>query len=122
MEWWDNARFGMFIHWGLYSIPGGIWNGNEIEELGEWIMAYADIPVKDYKKLTSQFNPEKFNAKEWVRMAKAAGMKYMVITTRHHDGFCLFETKATDWDVMDATPFKRDIIKELNEECKTQWS
>jgi alpha-L-fucosidase len=118
MEWWDNARFGMFIHLGLYSIPGGIWNGNEIEELGEWIMAYADIPVKDYKKLTSQFNPEKFNAKEWVRMAKAAGMKYMVITTRHHDGFCLFETKATDWDVMDATPFKRDIIKELNEECK----
>ena len=118
MQWWDEARFGMFIHWGLYSIPAGTWNGEEIEELGEWIMAYADITAEDYKELASQFNPEKFNAREWVRMAKNAGMKYIIITTRHHDGFCLFDTRQTDWDVMDATSFKRDIIKELSDECK----
>ncbi len=118
MKWWDQARFGMFIHWGLYSIPAGTWKGEDIEELGEWIMAYADIPADDYKKLALQFNPEQFNAREWVQIAKDAGMKYIIITTRHHDGFCLFDTKHTDWDVMDATPFKRDIIKELSDECK----
>jgi alpha-L-fucosidase len=118
MEWWNQARFGMFIHWGLYSIPAGTWKGERIEELGEWIMAYADIPVEEYEQLAARFNPERFNAREWVRTAKEAGMKYMIITTRHHDGFCLFDTKYTDWDVVDATPFKRDIIKELSEECR----
>jgi alpha-L-fucosidase len=118
MEWWDEARFGMFIHWGLYSIPGGNWNGVEIEELGEWIMAYADIPVEQYENLATQFNPEKFDAKQWVQLAKDAGMKYMVLTTRHHDGFCLFDSKHTNWNVMNATPFKRDIVKELSDECK----
>ena len=117
MKWWDEARFGMFIHWGLYSIPAGVWEGKQIEELGEWIMAYADIPKNKYGKLAEQFNPVKFNAKEWVRMAKDAGMKYIVLTTKHHDGFCLFDSKDTEWDVIDATPFKRDIVKELKEEC-----
>jgi alpha-L-fucosidase len=118
MQWWEEARFGMFIHWGLYSIPGGIWNGKEIEELGEWIMAYADIPVNEYEKLAGQLNPEKFDATEWVEMAEDAGMRYLIITTRHHDGFCLFDTKYTDWNVVDATPFKRDIVKELSDACK----
>ena len=118
MTWWDEARFGMFIHWGLYSVPGGVWNGKEIEELGEWIMAYADIPADDYKLLASQFNPEKFDASEWVQTAKDAGMKYIVLTTKHHDGFCLFDTKHTDWNVVDATPIQRDIVKELSDECK----
>jgi len=118
MEWWDNARFGMFIHWGLYSIPGGIWNNKKIEELGEWIMAYADILGEDYEKLAAQFNPEKFDARQWVRFAKDAGMKYIIITTKHHDGFCLFDSKYTEWDVVDATPFNRDIVKELKEECE----
>ncbi len=117
MKWWDEARFGMFIHWGLYSIPAGVWDNKEVDELGEWIMAYADIPVDDYRELAAQFNPEKFSATEWVEMAKDAGMKYLVLTTRHHDGFSLFDTKATDWDVMDTTPFKRDVVKELKEAC-----
>ena len=125
MQWWRDARFGMFIHWGLYSIPGGQWKGQDYgKETGgasaEWLMNSANIPKEEYRKLTEQFNPTKFDAAQWVATAKAAGMKYMVITSKHHDGFCLFETQATDYDVMDATPFKRDIIKELAEECKKQ--
>ena len=118
MKWWEDARFGMFIHWGLYSIPAGTWNGQEIEELGEWIMAYADIPVNEYEKLAAQFDPVKFDAGEWVQLAKDAGMRYIIITTRHHDGFCLFDTKQTGWNVMEVTPFKRDIVKELSDECE----
>ena len=118
MEWWDEARFGMFIHWGLYSIPGGMWQGKEVEELGEWIMAYADIPKEEYENLATQFNPDKFDAKAWVQLAKDAGMKYIVLTTKHHDGFSLFDSRHTEWDIMDATPFQRDIVKELSDECK----
>lgn len=125
MAWWRDARFGMFIHWGLYSIPGGEWKGTDYgkEEGGasaEWLMNSADIPKEEYRKLTEQFNPTDFDAAEWVSTAKAAGMKYMVITSKHHDGFCLFDTDHTDYNVMDATPFKRDIIKELSEECAKQ--
>ena len=125
MQWWREARFGMFIHWGLYSVLGGEWKGTDYgKEMGgasaEWIMKSASIPPEEYKKLSLQFNPVKFNAKEWVGLAKEAGMKYMVITAKHHDGFSMFHTKMTDWNIVDATPFKRDVIKELSEECRKQ--
>ena len=117
MEWWRNARFGMFIHWGLYSIPAGEWNG--VTTYAEWIRNQAEIPVDQYDKFVKQFNPVKFDADEWVRIAKDAGMKYIVITAKHHDGFCLFDSKYTDFDIM-STPFKRDILKELSEACKKE--
>lgn len=126
MEWWRDARYGMFIHWGLYSIPGGEWEGEDYgKETGgasaEWLMNSAKIPKEVYREtLAPQFNPTEFDAAEWVTLAKTAGMKYIVITSKHHDGFALFDTEATDYDVMDATPFKRDIIKELSEECARQ--
>jgi len=118
MQWWTEARFGMFIHWGLYSIPAGEYNGKQIPGIGEWIMNKGQIPVEEYEKYAAQFNPVKFNAEEWVQIAKDAGMKYIVITSKHHDGFCLWDSKVTKWDVMDATPFKRDILKELKDACE----
>lgn len=114
MKWWSEARFGMFIHWGLYSIPAGEWKGRTNH--AEWIRTTAQIPLAEYDKFVGQFNPVKFNPTEWVRMAKDAGMKYIVITSKHHDGFCLFDSKFTDFDVM-STPFKRDIMKELADAC-----
>jgi alpha-L-fucosidase len=115
MNWWRDARFGLFIHWGLYSVPAGQWGENTT--YGEWIRDQAQIPVEEYDKLLTKFDPVKFNANEWVRMAKDAGMKYIVITSKHHDGFCLFDSKYTDFDVM-STPFKRDIMKELAAACR----
>ena len=114
MHWWREARFGLFIHWGLYAIPAGEWNG----ETGhaEWIRQTAEIPLREYERFVGQFNPAKFDAAAWVSVAKAAGMKYIVITSKHHDGFCLFDSKFTDFDVM-STPFKRDILKELAAAC-----
>ncbi len=117
MAWWRKARFGMFIHWGLYAIPAGVWKGKKIPGAGEWIMNHARIPVAEYEKLAARFNPLEFDADRWVEIAKKAGMKYIVITTKHHDGFCLFDSKLTKYDVMDATPFKRDIMKELAAAC-----
>lgn len=114
MTWWREARFGMFIHWGLYAIPAGEW-GRE-KNYGEWIRDSAHIPIEEYDKFVSQFNPVKFNAEEWVALAKEAGVKYIVITSKHHDGFCLFDSAYTDFDVM-AAPFKRDIMKELSQAC-----
>jgi len=116
MAWWREARFGMFIHWGLYAIPAGEWNGRKVGGIGEWIMNSAGIPVAEYEKLVQQFNPVKFNAREWVSIAADAGMKYIVITSKHHDGFCLWDSKVTEYDIM-ATPFKRDVLKELAEAC-----
>ncbi len=115
MEWWREARFGMFIHWGLYSIPAGEWKGQT--DHAEWIRTTARIPLEEYDKLAGEFNPVKFNAEEWVKLAKDAGMKYIVLTSKHHDGFCLFDSKYTDFDVM-STPFKRDILKELSDACR----
>ena len=115
MQWWREARFGLFIHWGLYAVPAGEWNGKTI--YGEWIRNNAHIPLAVYDKLVDKFNPVKFNADAWVRMAKDAGMKYIVITSKHHDGFALFDSKVSGFDVM-ATPFKRDILKELAEACR----
>ncbi len=117
MQWWREARFGLFIHWGLYAIPAGEWKGDKSH--AEWIRTTAKIPLEEYDKFVQQFNPVKFNAADWVRMAKNAGMKYVVITSKHHDGFCLFDSKYTDFDVM-STPFKRDILKELSEACRAE--
>ena len=115
MEWWRDARYGMFIHWGLYSVPSGEWDGETT--YGEWIMRGADIPYKEYEALTRKFNPVKFDADEWMRIAREAGMKYMVITSKHHDGFCMFDSKYTDYDIIDRTEFGRDPLKELAEAC-----
>lgn len=115
MQWWREARFGLFIHWGLYSILGGEWNGQTNH--AEWIRTTAQIPLEEYDKLVARFNPVKFDAEAWVQMAKDAGMKYIVLTSKHHDGFCLFDSKHTDFDVM-STPFQRDILKELADACR----
>jgi alpha-L-fucosidase len=120
MKWWREARFGMFIHWGLYAVPAGEYNGQRSKRIGEWIMDWANIPRAEYEKFAPRFNPVKFNAQEWVRIAKDAGMKYIVITSKHHDGFALYDSKVTKYDVVDATPFKRDILKELVAACKKQ--
>ena len=120
LDWWREARFGLFIHWGLYAIPAGEWNGKPVDGTGEWIMHNAKIPVPEYEPLATRFNPTRFDARRWVELAKAAGMKYIVITSKHHDGFCLFDSKHTDYDIMDAAPFKRDVLKELAAECARQ--
>jgi alpha-L-fucosidase len=118
MQWWRDARFGMFIHWGVYAVPAGIHNGQKIDRIGEWIMNRGKIPVAEYKLYAKEFNPTKYDPDEWVRLAKDAGMKYIVITSKHHDGFALFDSKATDWDVVDATPYGRDLLKPLAEACR----
>jgi alpha-L-fucosidase len=120
LDWWRDARFGLFIHWGLYAIPAGEWKGERIPGIGEWIMFRARIPVREYEQLARQFNPVKFDAKEWVGLAKRAGQKYLTITAKHHDGFALYDSKVSDYDIVDATPFGRDPIKELAEECRRQ--
>ncbi len=117
MEWWKDAKFGMFIHWGLYSVPAGTYKGKKIPWIGEWIMSKAKIPVAEYVNYAKQFNPTKFDANEWVKMAKDAGMKYIVLTSKHHEGFAMFKSKDS-FNIVDATPFKRDVVKELAEACK----
>jgi alpha-L-fucosidase len=117
MAWFKDARFGMFIHWGLYAVAAGDWDGKPIGGAGEWIQETGKIPTSQYEKLLPQFNPVQFNAREWVGIAKNAGMKYIVITSKHHDGFALFDSKLTDWDIM-STPFKRDALKELSQACQ----
>jgi alpha-L-fucosidase len=118
MDWWRKARFGMFIHWGVYAVPAGIYNGKNIDGLGEWIMQDAHIPRSEYAKYAQQFNPTKYDAEAWVKMAKQAGMKYIVITAKHHDGFAMFNTKASNWNITDATPYGKDVIKPLAEACR----
>jgi alpha-L-fucosidase len=120
MKWWREARFGMFIHWGLYSVPAGTYHGKRIDGIGEWIMNCGEIPVAEYAGFAKQFNPVKFNADEWVSIAKNAGMKYIVITSKHHDGFAMFHSKASPYNIVDATPFGRDPLKELAAACKKQ--
>ena len=114
MAWWRDARFGMFIHWGLYAVPAGTWDGKT--GYGEWIRTSAEIPLETYDQFVPRFNPVNFNADEWVKTARDAGMKYIVITSKHHDGFCMFDTKQTDFNIM-KTPFQRDPMKELAEAC-----
>ncbi|MFM1873404.1 MAG: hypothetical protein RL398_2826, partial [Planctomycetota bacterium] len=114
MSWWRQARFGMFVHWGLYAIPAGKW-GNQTG-YGEWIRTSAEIPLAEYDKFQPQWNPTQFDADAWVRMAKRAGMGYLVITSKHHDGFCLWDSPQTDWDVGN-TPHGQDILLALKQAC-----
>jgi alpha-L-fucosidase len=117
MKWFREAKFGLFIHWGLYAIPAGEWKGQPIPGIGEWIMNRAKIPVKEYEQLAAQFNFVKFNAEEWVKLALDAGMKYIVITSKHHDGFAMYHSAVSKYNIVDATPFKRDPLKELAAAC-----
>jgi alpha-L-fucosidase len=109
-EWFQDARFGMFIHWGVYSVLGK----------GEWVMNNDKIPIPEYEALAPKFNPTEFNAAEWVSLAKNAGMKYMTITSKHHDGFAMFATKQNTWNIVQATPYKQDPIRMLADECRRQ--
>ena len=122
-EAFKDAKYGMFIHWGIYSIPAGIWKGKKMEELkgpkvAEWIQLGAEIPRDEYAELAKQFNPVEFDADAIARLAKEAGMKYLVHTSKHHDGFAMYDSDCSDYDIMDASPFKRDIVAELYEACK----
>lgn len=116
-KWFKDAKFGMMIHFGLYSILGGEYKGKRINNIGEWVMHSFEIPADEYSQLANIFNPIYFNAEEWVKTAKDAGMKYMVVTTKHHEGFSLFKSDADKFNSADASPFKRDIIADLAESC-----
>ena len=123
IEDFNDAKYGMFIHWGLYAIPGGVWKGKKIEDYGrppvaEWIQCTAQIPRDEYAALAPQFNPEDFDADAIAKLAKDAGMKYLVITSKHHDGFAMYHSKVSDYNIVDATPFKRDVVQELYDACK----
>ncbi len=120
MEWWREARFGLFIHWGVYSVPAGTYNGERIDGIGEWILHRAKIPIAEYKEYAQDFNPVKYDPEAWVKMAKDAGMKYIVITSKHHDGFALFDSKVSDWDIADATPYGKDLLKPLVKAAKRE--
>ncbi|WP_438480509.1 alpha-L-fucosidase [Oleiharenicola lentus] len=117
LEWFKHDKYGMFIHWGLYSIPAGYWKGERAPGIGEWIMNRMRIPAVEYAQLAKQFNPIHFDADAYAQLAADAGMKYVVITSKHHDGFALFKSAVSKYNVVDATPFKRDIIKELADAC-----
>ncbi|MEI6737156.1 MAG: alpha-L-fucosidase [Pseudomonadota bacterium] len=116
MQWWNEAKFGMFIHWGVYSVPAGVWGGKTTG--GEWLMHGNKIPREEYAALAKKFNPVKFDADEWVKLAKSAGQKYIIITAKHHDGFAMFKSNASAYNIVDATPFKRDVLKELAEAAR----
>ncbi|NEN82884.1 alpha-L-fucosidase [Paenibacillus elgii] len=121
LAWWREARFGMFIHWGLYSLLGGVWKGRTVPgAYGEHIMLRGQIPVKEYERLAESFNPVRFDAEAWVRAAKDAGMKYIVITAKHHDGFALYDSAASDFNIVKRSPFGRDPMKELAEACRKE--
>lgn len=118
MAWWHQAKFGMFIHWGVYSVPAGTYDGKQIPGIGEWIMNRGKIPVARYAEYTKEFNPVKFDADAWVKLAKDSGMNYIVITSKHHDGFAMYPSKASKFNIYDATPFKRDPLQELAVACR----
>src|SRR5690606_27420911 len=108
--WFEEARFGLFIHWGVYSVLGD----------GEWVMNTRKIPIRNYEKLPAFFNPTEFDAREWVQMAKDAGMKYITITSKHHDGFAMWDSKVSDYNIVRKTPYGKDILKMLADECQRQ--
>jgi alpha-L-fucosidase len=120
--WFREARFGMFIHWGLYALLAGEWNGRRLaaDQIGEWIMKFLRIPAEEYRKLAAGFNPVRFNADAWARLAKDAGMKYVVITAKHHDGFAMYYSRVSGYNIVDATPFGRDPMRELAEACRKE--
>ena len=109
-EWFQDAKFGLFVHWGIYSVRGR----------AEWVLYNDRIPLKNYETLAQFFNPTEFNAAEWVALVKEAGMKYITITSKHHDGFAMFDSKVSDWDIVDRTPYKKDVLKLLADECRKQ--
>ena len=119
MKWFTDAKFGMFIHWGLYSQTAGDWKGHPTKG-GEHFMLYERIPVKEYALIANDFNPTEFNARKWVKTAKEAGMKYIVITSKHHDGFAMYHSACSDYNIVTRTPFARDPMKELADECRKQ--
>lgn len=120
MRWWRDARFGMFIHWGLYALPAGEYKGQRSNRIGEWIMEWANIPRREYEQFAPRFNPVKFDAAEWVRIAKDAGMKYIVITSKHHDGFSMYDSAVSPYNIVAATPYKKDPMRGLSDEAKKQ--
>jgi len=120
MAWWREAKFGMFIHWGVYSVPAGFYHDKPVAGIGEWIMNNGKIPMAEYQLFAKQFNPVKFNAEEWVKIAKDAGQKYIVITSKHHDGFAMFDSAASDWNIVKASPFARDPLKEVAAACQKE--
>lgn len=117
-QWWRQAKFGMFIHWGVYAVPADSTDLNGNRGIAEWYFSNKRMQVKDYEKFAAQFDPVKFNAAQWVKLAKDAGMKYIVITSKHHDGFGMFDSRLTDYCITKATPFKRDPMQELAAACK----
>jgi len=120
MKWWHDARFGMFIHWGAYSVPAGEYQGKVYPGLGEWLMNDAKIPISEYEKFAKQFNPVKFDAAEWVRIAKEGGVKYIVITSKHHDGFAMWGSKVSKYNIVDYASYGKDVLKALSDECAKQ--
>jgi alpha-L-fucosidase len=117
LERFDDNKFGMFIHWGLYALPAGEWKGQYVRGIGEWIMNRARIPVEEYAELAKQFNPVRFSGDDWAQLAHDAGMRYLVITSKHHDGFAMFDSKVSGYDIVDATPYGKDPMKELSAAC-----
>jgi alpha-L-fucosidase len=118
MAWWRDARFGMFIHWGLYAVPAGDYKGQRSKEIGEWIMSWANIPRADYEQFATEFNPVKFDAAKWVAIAKGAGMKYIVITSKHHEGFAMYDSAVSDYTIVKRTPWGKDPMAALSAEAK----
>lgn len=118
LQWWTDARFGMFIHWGLYAVPAGEWKGKSYNDA--WIMEEAHIPRAEYERFAKQFNPVKYDPEEWVRIAKDAGMKYLVITSKHHEGFAMWDTKATDYNIAKCTSYGKGVLKELADAARRQ--
>ncbi len=120
MSWWRDARFGMFVHWGIYAVPAGRWPGYDSKNIGEWIQRNAKVPVYEYEKFSEQFNPVDYDPQAWVSMAKDAGCKYIVITSKHHDGFSMFDSAYSRYDIVDATPYGKDPMRALAAETRRQ--
>ncbi len=118
--WWQDARFGMMIHWGLYSLLGGVYQGQKMDYIGEWIQSRYRIPKEEYESLVTKFNPTSFDAKRWVALAKEAGMGYLIFTAKHHEGFAMYHSLVDSYNIYDATPFARDPLAELAKECRSQ--
>ena len=117
-KWFRDAQYGLFVHWGLYALPAGEWRGHRHKVGAEWIMLHSRIPVSEYEKLASAFNPVCFNAEDYVKLAQDAGMKYIVFTAKHHDGFSMFHSKVTKYNSYDMTPARRDYVEEFAEACR----
>ena len=120
IQWWQDAKFGMFVHWGIYAVPVGVHNGKPVRHLGEWIMHHARIPKAEYARYAGGLAPDGYDPAAWVGLAREAGMKYMVVTAKHHDGFALFDSKVSDWNAVAATPRKQDLLMPIVEECRKQ--